>query len=70
MESLAKEMNDRVTGTEMFWNDPDGAETVLPVRAAALCNDDRLAKHLVNRPGCRFTRRPQSPNLAPEKIKS
>jgi hypothetical protein len=70
LESLVKEMNDRVTGTEMFWNDPDGAEAILPVRAAAPRDDDRLAKHLVNRPGCWFTRRPQSPNLAPEKIKS
>ena len=69
MESLVKEMNYRVKGTEMFWNDPDGAEAILQVRAAALCDDDRLAKHLVNRPGCPFTRRPKSPNLARKKIK-
>jgi hypothetical protein len=31
MESLVKEMNSRVKGTEMFWNDPDGAEAILPV---------------------------------------
>ena len=34
MESLVKEMNYRVKGTEMFWNDPDGAEAILQVRAA------------------------------------
>jgi hypothetical protein len=58
MESLVKEMNYRVKGTEMFWNDPEGAEAILQVRAAALSDDDRLARHLAERPGCAFTRRP------------
>jgi hypothetical protein len=61
MESLVKEMNYRVKGTEMFWNDPDGAEAILQVRAAALSDDQRLAKHLRNRPGYAFTRRPKPP---------
>jgi hypothetical protein len=69
MESLVKEVNYRVKGTEMFWNDPQGAEAILQVRAAALCDDERLAKHLAERPGCPFTRRPQFPKLSPEKIK-
>jgi len=69
MESLVKEMNYRVKGTEMFWNDPEGAEAILQVRAAALSDDDRLAKHLAERPGCPFTRRPQSPKLSRETIK-
>jgi len=29
MESLVKEINYRVKGTEMFWNDPEGAEAIL-----------------------------------------
>jgi hypothetical protein len=70
MESLVKEMNYRVKGTEMFWNDPAGAEAILQVRAAALCDDERLAKHLRTRPGCPFTRRPKSPNVTAEKNKS
>jgi hypothetical protein len=70
MESLVKEMNYRVKGTEMFWNDPEGAEAILQVRAAALCDDDRLPKHLGSRSGCPFTRRPKSPKLTPEKIRS
>lgn len=70
MESLVKEMNYRVKGTEMFWNDPEGAEAILQVRAAALCDDERLTNHLAERPGCPFTRRPQSPKPTPEKIKS
>jgi hypothetical protein len=70
MESLVKEMNYRVKGTEMFWNDPEGAEAILQVRAAALCDDERLAKHLAERPGCPFTRRRQSPRPTPQKIRS
>lgn len=70
MESLVKEMNYRVKGSEMFWNDPEGAEAILQVRAAALCDDDRLANHLGTRPGCPFTRRPRSPKVTREKIKS
>jgi len=69
MESLVKEVNYRVKGTEMFWNDPEGAEAILQVRAAALSDDERLAKHLAERPGCPFTRRPQSPKLSHEKFK-
>jgi hypothetical protein len=70
MESLVKEMNYRVKGTEMFWNDPEGAEAILQVRAAALCDDDRLPKHLGTRPGCPFTRRPTSPKVTSQKIRS
>jgi hypothetical protein len=69
MESLVKEVNYRVKGTEMFWNNPAGAEAILQVRAAALSDDERLAKHLAERPGCPFTRRPQSPKLPSKKIK-
>jgi hypothetical protein len=44
MESLVKEINYRVKGTEMFWNDPEGAEVILQVRAAALSDDERLTR--------------------------
>jgi hypothetical protein len=70
MESLVKEMNYRVKGTEMFWNDPQGAEAILQVRAASLCDDERLAKHLRSRAGCAFTRRPKSPKPNRKKIRS
>jgi hypothetical protein len=49
VESLVKQFNRRVKGTEKFWN-PTQAETILQLRAAYLCDDDRLAKHLKNRP--------------------
>ena len=57
MESLIKEINYRVKGTEKFWN-VNKAESVLQVRAALLSDDDRLAKHLAARPGTAFRRQP------------
>ena len=70
MESLVKELNYRVKGTEMFWNDPEGAEANLQVRAAALCDDERLVKHLRTRPGHPFVRRPKAPRVTLKKNKS
>jgi hypothetical protein len=40
VESLVKQINHRVKGTEQFWND-GGLEAVLQVRAAYLSGDDR-----------------------------
>jgi hypothetical protein len=57
MESLVKQINLRVKGTEMFWDDPEGAEAILRLRAAALSDDGRLERYLENRPGCPFVRR-------------
>jgi hypothetical protein len=57
MESLVKQINYRVKGTEMFWNDPTGAEAILQLRAAALCDDRRLQIYLATRPGCPYVRR-------------
>jgi hypothetical protein len=70
MESLVKEMNHRVKGTEMFWNDPDGAEAILQIRAAALSDDKRLERHLNQRPGCPFTRRPKLAKIPSESCRS
>jgi len=49
MESLIKQFNRRVKGTEKFWN-PTQAETILQLRAAYLSEDERLTKHLKTRP--------------------
>lgn len=57
MESLVKEFNQRVKGTEKFWNDPSGAEAILTVRASLLSEDGRFADHFATRPGCRYRRR-------------
>jgi hypothetical protein len=51
MESAVKEMNFRVKGSDMFWNNPAGAEAILQIRAASLSDDDRLARFLSHRPG-------------------
>jgi hypothetical protein len=49
VESLVKQFNRRVKGTEKFWNEAQ-AETILQLRAAQLSEDDRLSKHLKMRP--------------------
>jgi len=61
IESLVKEFNYRVKGSEKFWNRKDETKTktkvdhpveaILQVRAALLSDDDRLKKHLSTRPG-------------------
>lgn len=58
VESLIKEFNYRVKGTEKFWDDPEGGEAILQVRAAVLSDDNRLQTFIANRPG-RATRRHQ-----------
>ena len=83
IESLIKEINWRVKGTEKFWNRPEepatsrrtgrpvrsqshrlpkmSAESILQVRAALLCDDNRLEKYIRSRPGSPFVRqRPPS----------
>jgi hypothetical protein len=66
MESFVKELNQRVKGTEKFWNDGASGEAILQVRAAALCDNDRLQRHLRNRPGNPFhpTARHRPPAIA------
>lgn len=56
VESLIKEVNYRVKGTEKFWDNPEGAEAILQVRAALLSDDDRLSQWIANRPGHPFRR--------------
>ena len=51
VESLIKQFNKRVKGTEQFWLD-GGAEAILQVRAAYLSEDDRAERfHQHRRPG-------------------
>jgi hypothetical protein len=58
MESTVKEMNYRIKGTEMFWNNPEGAEAILQIRSATLSDDNRLVRFLTHRPGRAKLRRP------------
>jgi hypothetical protein len=56
VESLIKEINYRVKGTEKFWDNPEGAEAILQVRAALLSDDERLPNHIASRAGSAFRR--------------
>jgi hypothetical protein len=56
VESLIKEINYRVKGTEKFWDNPEGAEAILQVRAALLSDDNRLPDFIASRPGSPYTR--------------
>jgi hypothetical protein len=49
VESLVKQINHRVKGTEQFWNN-GGLEAVLQVRAAYLSQDDRAEAFHEKRP--------------------
>ena len=59
MESLVKEFNYRVKGSEKFWNRGTNAAAILQVRAAVLSEDNRLWQHIQGRGGsaCRPYRR-------------
>ena len=60
VESLIKEVNYRVKGTEKFWDNPEGAEAILQLRAAVLSDDDRLRAYIEDRAGSAFRRREAS----------
>ena len=51
VESWVKQLNQRVKGSEKFWNDNENAETMLHLRVAWLSDNDDLATHFENRPG-------------------
>jgi hypothetical protein len=52
VESLIKEFNYRVKGTEKSWTRRRGCEAILQVRNAVLCDDrDRLSEFILSRPG-------------------
>ena len=56
IESWVKQLNQRVKGSEKFWNDDDNAEAILHLRSAWLGDDETLTKHLRDRPGHPFAR--------------
>ena len=57
VESLIKEINYRVKGSEKSWKRPSGCESILQVRTAVLCEDaDRLSDFILSRPGCMYYR--------------
>jgi hypothetical protein len=60
-ESLVKQISKRVKGTEKFWNDGPSGEAFLQIRAAILCDDSRLHRHLRDRSVSPFHARCRAP---------
>jgi hypothetical protein len=57
VESLIKEFNYRVKGSEKSWKRLRGCESILQVRNAVLCDDgDRLSDFILSRAGCAYYR--------------
>jgi hypothetical protein len=57
VESLVGEFNARVKSKQKHWTRPDGAESILQLRAAVLSEDDRLPRYFAHRPGSPFRKR-------------
>jgi hypothetical protein len=64
-ESLVKQMNKRVKGTEKFWNDGPSGEAILQLRTAIISDDQRLATWLRTRPISPFSPRCRSTSPPP-----
>jgi hypothetical protein len=64
VESLVGEFNARVKGKQKHWNRPQGAESILQLRAAFLSEDGRLGRFFAARPGCPFRKRPTETNYS------
>jgi hypothetical protein len=63
VESLIKEINQRVKGTGKFWNRPTAqeGENIVQVTASLLSDGDPLTKHILSRPGSPYYRRTTQP---------
>lgn len=57
VESLVGEFNARVKGKQKYWTRPEGAESILQLRAVLLSEDDRLSRYFANRPGNPFRKK-------------
>ncbi len=56
-ESLVGQFNARVKSKQKYWGRDEGAESILQLRAAILCEDGRLERHFAQRPGNPYRRR-------------
>lgn len=66
VESLIKEINQRVKGTEKFWNRPNSpeGEAILQTIASLLSDGEPLTAHILDRPGALYYRRSTESCLA------
>jgi hypothetical protein len=60
VESRVGEFNARVKGKQKHWNRPQGAESILQLRAALLSEDGRLSRYFAERPGNPFRTKRQT----------
>lgn len=63
-ESMVKQVSKRVKGTEMFWEDGDGGEAILQLRAAVLSDGEPLYAFLATRHISPFSPRCRAGSLA------
>jgi hypothetical protein len=63
-ESLVKQINKRVKGTEMFWDDGPSGEAILQLRAAVISDGQRLDHWVAQRPISPFSPRCRNATLA------
>lgn len=66
VESLVGEFGTRVKGKQKHWSRPDGAESILQLRAALLSEDGRLERYFAHRPGSAFRKRPHPASPEPQ----
>jgi hypothetical protein len=57
VESLVGEFNARVKSKQKYWKRPEGAESILQLRAMLLSEDDRVSRYFANRPGSPFRKK-------------
>lgn len=60
VESLVGEFNARVKSKQKYWERPEGAESILQLRAMLLSDDDRISRHFANRPGSPYRKKPRT----------
>jgi len=65
VESLVGEFNARVKSKQKYWTRPQGAESILQLRAALLSEDDRLTRFFANRPGNPFRKQRPATERSP-----
>jgi hypothetical protein len=63
-ESLVKQINKRVKGTEMFWDDGASGEAILQLRAAVISDGEPLGNFVTTRPISPFSPRSRTAPLA------
>jgi hypothetical protein len=65
VESLVGEFNARVKSKQKYWTRPQGAESILQLRAALLSEDERLTRYFVHRPGNPFRKKRLAKKVSP-----